>query len=259
MGDVLSGLVAFPTVVYTVLLVPLLAYWLLVILGAVDLDAGGGHDGLIDAALAKSEVAGGLLDAAAAKGEAVAGALHGGEASMLTEGSSGLGAFGLRRVPITVSVTLVTLFGWVASFCAMHFLGPLLLTALPTGAVGGLVLAGSLAVAVPLASLATRPLEGLFRTSEGRKRHELIGSVCHVRSGRVDGTFGQATFQDQGAELLLDVCVDVGPGKSASMKRGDAAIIIEYDEQRHAYVVEPYEDILGSEETGSSHSSHSES
>lgn len=67
MGDVLSGLVAFPTVVYTVLLVPLLAYWLLVILGAVDLDAGGGHDGLIDAALAKSEVAGGLLDAAAAK------------------------------------------------------------------------------------------------------------------------------------------------------------------------------------------------
>lgn len=243
MSELIAGLTAYPTVVFTVALGFVAAYWLLVIVGAVDLDGDGGHDGLLDALAAKGKVVGEALDGAAAKGEVVAGALENGasvEHPGLDDAGAAVAALNLRRAPITVTATFLTLFSWIVSFIAMRFLGPIASVALPSWLFGTMVLVGSVAAAIPLTSLATRPLEGLFRTTEGRKRDELVGSLCQVRTGRVDGGFGQAVLQDEGAELVLDVRVDARYGATPAMKRGDWAMIIGYDEERAAYLVEPY-------------------
>jgi hypothetical protein len=122
---------------------------------------------------------------------------------------------------------------------------------LPEWLFGGVVFAGSLALAVPLASLATRPLEGIFKTNEGRRRGDLVGSVCRIRTGRVDDGFGQATLEDDGAELVIHVRIQTADGGTPTVfERGDSALIIDYDEERGAYVVEPYEDVLGTRERG---------
>lgn len=284
MGELTSALLAFPTVIYSGALVLIVAYWLLVIAGAVDLDGGGDHGGLLDAALAKGEVAGGVLDAAAAKGEAAASALdghaaaghatagHAADTPGIDEAGSAAAFFNLRRVPLTVTLSFFALFGWIATFCGMRLLGPLALTVMPSGLFGALLFLGSLVAAVPMTSLATRPLEGLFKTSEGRKRHELVGAVCEIRSGRVDEGFGQATLQDDGAELVIDVRIDTtrlrvavadgsaaGAATSGRLKRGDSAIVIDYDEARGAYLVEPYDELLGHEGTGRDDSTRSNS
>jgi hypothetical protein len=103
---------------------------------------------------------------------------------------------------------------------------------------------------VPLTSLATKPLEGLFRTKEGRKREELIGALCRVRSGRADASFGQAVLRDEGAELVIDIRVDFTGVPETPMARGEWAMILGYDEERQAYIVSPYGELVDEIEPG---------
>lgn len=255
MNEHLAPLTTYPTVVFSAALALAVAYWLLVILGAVDLDDGGGHEGVLDALAAKGDAAAhaagamhdGALDALAAKADAAAHATGDLDVPGLDEAAAA-GAFSLRRAPVSVTASFVALFGFIVSYLAMHFAGPLATRLMPEAWFGTAVLVASLGVALPLTSFATRPFERLFRTNEGRKRDELVGSLCQVRSGRVDGGFGQAVLQDEGAELLLDVRVEVGGERIGEppppMKRGDWAIIIGYDEERSAYLVEPYGELV---------------
>gem|GEM_PF-259360 len=296
MTELVPALLAYPTGVFTVVIGLVAAYWLLVIVGAADLDHGGGHDGALDALAAKGEAAGSAVDALAAKGEAVGGAIdaaasNGDAAGGLFDGDAGIddvgvlaSAVNLRRAPITITATFLAIFGWIASFCAMRYLAPLAEQLAPAWLVGTLVFAGSLGVAVPLTSLATRPFESIFKTTEGRRRRELVGSVCRIRTGgvavpltslatrpfesifkttegrrrrelvgsvcriRTGGVgagFGQATLNDEGAELVIPVRIELCDGEPVTLARGDAAMIIDYDEERSAYVVEPYEALVG--------------
>jgi hypothetical protein len=256
-SELLPALLAYPTGVFTVVMGLVAAYWLLVIVGAADLDHGGGHDGALDALAAKGEAAGGAVDALAAKGEALGGvvdaaAAKGEAAAGLFDGDAGIdevgllpSAFNLRRAPITITATFLALFAWIACFCAMRYLAPLAESLAPSWLVGTLVFAGALGVSVPLTSVATRPFEKVFKTNEGRRRHELVGTVCRIRTGNVDEGFGQAVLNDEGAELVIPVRIELRDGTDVKLARGDAAMIIDYDEERAAYVVEPYEALVG--------------
>jgi hypothetical protein len=273
MSELLAVLLSYPTVVFTAFLGLALVYWLFVILGAVDVDMFGAKEGALEALAAKGDAAAGMLDAAAAKGEAAAGLLDGaaGKAGVLDaaaakagaaealdgggdvdvdptalKGAGGLlHALNLRRAPITVTFSLIVFFAWIASFLLTKYAGPVLGAVMPGWLAGTVFLFGALALAVPLTSMTTRPLERVFRTTEGRKSAELVGTVCRIRTGTVDETFGQASVQDGGAELLLDVRIDARSG--AELKRGDRAIIIDYDQERDRYVVEPYDAMLEEE------------
>src|SRR5439155_26393569 len=128
--------------------------------------------------------------------------------------------------PVTVTASLIAFFGWIICCCAVRYLGPLG-RALTDWLFGSAVLAGSFAQSLPLTSVATMPLEKVFKVNEGRKRHELIGSVCRIKTGSVDKGFGQAILQDEGAELLIDVRIDASGG-GKPLGRGDGAIIIDY-------------------------------
>ena len=235
----LEHFVAFPTVIFTVLLGVLLLYWLLVIVGAlgmpsVDIDAGfdGGLEG-IGEGIGAAE---GLEGAAEGGAEGVAEGV--GEA--FGEGASSLwsGLFNASRlgtVPVTVATSLLVFWMWISSMFGNIFLRPFLgdwgaaaiglLVILPLSFITGLI----------LTSIAVRPLAPLFVVHAAPSRRNLAGRICEVRSGSVTADFGQAELADGGAGLILSVRCE----KKNELKRGDLVVIVSYDEEKDTYDVEP--------------------
>ena len=94
-----------------------------------------------------------------------------------------------------------------------------------------------------------RPLSNVFKSDERAtlSRQALIGKVCRVRTGSVDGCFGQAVLVARGgAELVLTIRCDEPNG----LGRGHEALVIGFDEARRAYLVEPMEQLLGARDDG---------
>jgi hypothetical protein len=259
MTEVLALALSFPSVVYTVLLGVVLVYWLFVVVGAISLG-----DGSADAALDGFDADGAIGAGKGALEGAAKGALQGhldavaedaggfGDASDEVPGydnDSGTGsaiallvnALHLRSVPATVILSLIITFSWLVCTIAMQVAG----RDLPRAAIGpvawlSLVLAPL--VALPLTSLAARPLAKVFRHRPATQRSDLIGKTCVVRTGTVTSTFGEAVLEDGGAGLVLRVRVD----RELPVKRGDQMLIVEWDGEHESFLVEPLGPIDGS-------------
>ncbi|AUX34644.1 hypothetical protein SOCE836_068200 [Sorangium cellulosum] len=260
MAEVLAASLAFPAVIFTVVLALALIYWLFVLLGALDLDLLGGAHGDATPDLGGLEgAAKGALEGAAkgalegaAKGAlegAAKGSLEGAAKGSLegaADGAHGVGAvlvaLELHRVPATVTLTLIAAFGWFTSALSTMLAAPLWTGAgLPRWALGVTALAASLVVAVLLTSLAVRPLAPLFVTRHATSKKDLVGRVCVVSTGRVDERFGQAVIDEGGASHILDVRCDT-PG---ALRRGDRALLVSWDPDGEVFGVEPLDGLLG--------------
>jgi hypothetical protein len=249
MSELIAELLSFPTVIFTGLLGVVLLYWLSVMVGALDIDLfhahGGleGADGVVDGAIEGASAATegaihGAAHAAAGAADAADGALDGGDGHV--HGAEGLlSALSLRRAPVTVTFSLIVFFGWIASYFGMHYLSGLGALGLPSFAIGLGVLVLAILVAIPLTSLATKPLEPVFKTQSAKRRSDYVGSVCVVRTGRVDDGFGQAEIVDGGTRLLITARIDTAP-----LRRGDKALIVDYDAEREAYILEAYDALM---------------
>ncbi|EAU62711.1 conserved hypothetical protein [Stigmatella aurantiaca DW4/3-1] len=226
-------------------------YWLCVILGAAGVDmldgdvaagakaAGGTFEG-------GAKALGGVLEGSA-KGaaEGIAGAAkaaggHDADADLDAGALSGLGFAG---IPVTISGSFIVFASWTLSLlgsgAAHELLGPVL----PGGVISGGMLLLSLLLGTVLAALAVRPLRPIFVASKAPSRETLMGRVCIINSGTVTGSFGQATFADGGAGLILNVFCS----KANQLKRGDQALILGYDPARDVYEVEPVDWLLAEE------------
>lgn len=221
MLEILHIALAFPAVLFTVLLGVAVVYWVFVILGALDIDVLGGGDIDLDGL---DGAADGVLDGADA-GAADAGVLS---------------VLGLRKVPLTVSISILALLSWVICLLLVHYMGDAG-GLLPGWLLGILILAGSLFLSVPLTSLACRPLAPIFEVTEGKRRTDYIGSTCTVTTGRVDATFGQARVHAGGDVLDIQVRSD----RENAFSRNQQALIIDYDESRQAYLIETMDSVLG--------------
>ena len=216
MIELLDASLRFPTVIFTVGLCIALVYWLFVVLGALDID------------LFHGDVAG------AGKGgaEAIKGLGGDGDGHSADLDGGFWHALGLAAVPITISFSVVMLLGWVGSLLAMDY------GARGLG-VGGwlapLVLLVVIVVGIPLAGVLVRPLAPLFAVKGGKTNRDYVGATCTITTGHVDDGFGQATVEDGGTVLVIPVRCD----KVRALARGQRALIIDYDDARAAYVVEP--------------------
>jgi hypothetical protein len=228
--DIILG---FPTILYTVPLGLALLYWLFVIVGALDIDliSLDGVDGALDGA------AEGALEGVAEGADAIG---HGGGLASL------LSALNLGKVPLTISFSFIIFFGWIASYIGASVVG----SAVPAGTahtlldVAVMLLAGVLGVAVT--SQAVRPLAPAFHTHQAASRDASVGKLCTIRTGSVTETFGQAEVADGGAGLLLEVRAPEGNG----LKRGDQALIYDYDAERELFLVEPLAPLEGAHRVG---------
>lgn len=240
MEQFLEAALALPTLVYTALVAVSLGYWGLVIAGAVDLNPFDGAEGAIKGGV-EGAVKGGVegavkggaeaVKALAADGADVAGAAK--AAGALTE----LLAFlGLRQVPITISLSLFSLFGWTLSYFTRFFLDPMLpavasaLAATAASVAGGLVLTGAV----------TRPLSRLFIDKVTAGGQALVGRTAIVTID-VDERGGQAEIHADNV-ILSARCA---PG--LRIARGVEVVILEMDEQGVA-LLEPLQALVPSEQ-----------
>ncbi|OUJ74687.1 OB-fold-containig protein [Hymenobacter crusticola] len=216
MTELLRAAVLPPNLLPTGLLVFVLLYWLTVIVGLLDfksLDLDTSHD----------------FD----------GPHHGHAASPDGIGVSWLnhvlGFFNLGRVPLMVFVSFVALPLWVGSILLNYSLGN---TALLPGL---LLLVPLFAGSLLLAKVLTTPFVRLFNALE--KNHDSgaqpLGKVCTVLLPTTRERLGQASVKLlNGAPLILNVRA---ASAAAELRKGDSALVIDYDAEQRCYLIEPYE------------------
>ncbi len=200
----LSIALSFPTLIFSVLLSVALFYWLLAMIGLIDLDV--------------------LPISMTPDGEELQ---LGGVAGLLMK-------FGLDGVPLTLILSVVTLLAWLISYFAGFFL----LQHLPwdflrygLGAVASVL---AVIIALPFAGLLLRPFRGLFAKTKPIDSVSLLSEVAVVRSPVVTLSQGTAEMNDGGAGLILQVRAEPG-----QFVRGDRVVLVEYVEAANAYRVIP--------------------
>jgi hypothetical protein len=227
MEEFLQIALSFPTVIFSGMLIGVLLYWTMVIVGAVDidlfdLDIDLDTDFDIDMDL-DADVDGDFdVDADGPS----AGIMH-----------SLMAAIGLGTVPVTIIGSIVTLAAWFLSFAAVYYLGPVLGTSVFAGL--GIVVV-SFVLSLPITSVFTHPLKGIFTTHTHTGGQTLVGKLCKVTSGSVTQTFGQAEVDDGGAGLIVSIRCET----EGALKRGSRALLIEYNAEQDIYFVEPYDNLL---------------
>lgn len=200
----------FPTVIYSTLLGVVVIYWLVGMLGLIDLDFGGDVD--VDAD----------IDA---------------DIDVNVGGLTGLFlTFGLTGVPFTLVISIIILICWLISF----YLQLYLLSWLPDGwlyyLMGAITDFVVFLVSLPITAVIIRPLKGMFKSVETATSHHLVGSEGTVVTGKVTDKFGQARVFNDGAEILLDVRCD----DQHTLSKGDKVLLIEYTTDSHTYIIAPY-------------------
>jgi hypothetical protein len=221
MGPFYQNIASFPTVVFTFFLGVTLLYWLVAVLGLIDIevldfdmpDAEGQLDINPDTGLSSPDVLAGLML-----------------------------RFGLQGVPVTVIISFISLFGWLLSYYGAHFLLGFAPDGLPRFLLGIPVLAVALFLAVMLTAQVIKPLRRFFRKAQQQTVRHLLGQTAIVRTSRVDNDFGEATLEDGGAGLILKV----RSAGSETFRKGDRVVLLEHRPEENVYRVISEDEFKGS-------------
>lgn len=199
----LQIVLAFPTVLFSIVLAVAAGYWLMAALGIVEIDA-------LDVAQVPD---GDSLDI-----EGVAGLLM---------------KFRLGGIPLSLILTVLVFFAWLASY----FTDYLLLRHLPfewlRWVLGVVVLLLSALAGLFATSFVLRPFRKAFERLRPASARSILGQVGVVRSPDVSPVRGYAAFDDGGAALTLQV----RSHDQQAFQRGDRVVLIEYLATENAYRV----------------------
>lgn len=230
MEEFLRIIASFPTMPLTVGLGVVVAYWLFALVTGAD-HSGAGADASADS------VAGALKGAPEVFTTGAEGHVDGpSDASDAPEGGL-LSLLGLGRVPVTIVFSLAALLGWTASALACLALAPVALLSQLA------VLLGAIVSGLLGAALVLRPLGRALAASRPMRSRDALGHVCVITSGRVDASFGTATVEDGGAGLNLHVRCS----QPNQLKKGDRAVLVDFDAKANTYELEPIDWLLPQE------------
>ena len=198
MSEFIEGCFSWPSYPATVLLLLVCGYWVLVMIGAVDME-------ILDFDLD--------VDA---------------DASILQFGFIPLKFLNLGSVPTMLWVSVFALVGWVLSRLldspAPH---PSFQWAGDTQAI-----LRDFGVAAIATKFVTAPLRGRFDPAEPNRARELIGHTCVITTSEVTDSFGEAEYATDGAPLKLNVRTSDGP-----LTKGDSAVIVDFTAENNLYFV----------------------
>lgn len=212
MDAFLTAMFAFPTAAFSVALGVAMLYWLLVILGALDLDLlhigdhghAGGHE-----------------------------ADHGAHAGH--NPNAVLEFLRIGQVPLTIILSLFVLFGWIVSLAATTFVRPHV-PGWSWWVFGLIALVAALVAAFVLTGLAVAPLAALFSLKGAHAADDLVGKMVVVTSSTVDTRYGTARYdRPTGEDVLLQVICDA----HHQLRRDDQAVVLDYDRASGVYRIAP--------------------
>ncbi|RMX01477.1 ubiquinone biosynthesis protein UbiH [Allofranklinella schreckenbergeri] len=204
MHSFLQIVTSFPTVVFSILLAVVVLYWLVVALGLLETE---------------------VLDSLFFDADGLDGADAGALAGLLSR-------LGLGGVPLTVILSLIVLFGWLASYFAVLIALPLLGHPAVHFALGAAVFAAASLAAIALTSLALKPVRALLRKIPQEEPKTLLGRVGVVRSASVNAQSGYAAVDDGGAGLVLQIRTH-----GDELPRGSRVVLIEPLPEQRAWRV----------------------
>lgn len=200
-----QNFLSFPVSIFSALLVIVVFYWLVASLGLLEIDA--------------LDIDGGADGGEEAVGESLTGLLM---------------KLGLSGVPVTLTITFITLFGWFISYFSVHLFLRFIDNDLIRYSLGTVIFLVTFAIAIFLTSIVIRPLRSLFKKlNTTTTAKTLIGQTVEIRSASVTTQNGQANYEDGGAGMILQVRAS----DENTFKRGDRAVILSYDEVTHSYLI----------------------
>jgi hypothetical protein len=182
-------------------------YWLLSLLGTVDLDT---FDIDFDG---ETDVDGG------ASGDGVFGFL--------------MRAVNAQDVPVMIIFSLLILFMWSLAILSNYYLNPS-----ENGWIAVGLLVGNFVASALLVKAVTQPLRPLMRAIKHDQEHQepLIGLTGTVKSGTLDQDFGQVEVpRTNGAPALLNAIL---PDGHDLLSRGDAVLVISFDPEKDKHLVQ---------------------
>lgn len=239
MQEFFSAIIGSPTVLFTVALIVIILYWLMVIVGAIGVDIL--HVG--EAAGAKIEgMVGGAVEgkiegmAEAATEAAVEGHVEG-HVGAAASGGGFLAMLGFGKIPATVVISSLVLWSWAACVLLVKFGGRLGLPEISLQ-LGAPVLA--MFVAGVLTGTIVRVISRFIVHHEPLRRADLIGKLCTITTGRVDANFGTALISEHGVDLTVDVRCD----PPNALRRHAMAVIVSHDAEHNFFIVEAYDQPL---------------
>ena len=208
MNELLEAATVPANIIPTALLAFVLLYWLVVLVGLIDLD-------FINLEI-ETDV------------EPDAGSIE-----TIAWLNSVLTFFNLGRVPFMLFLSFLMLPFWALALLANYYLGT------GNNFIGFLLLLPAFIAALFIAKVLTAPFIRLFAVFE--KEHNsnavVLGQVCTVILPATPTEMGQATVKTEGSPLLLNVKTT----GSANLKKGETALVLEYDEKSKFYLIEPYQ------------------
>lgn len=188
---------SFPTAIYTVLLLVCMVYWAGAVLGLIDIDIIN-----IDTD----------LDLNADSGHTMPDVLAG----LFIK-------FKLVGVPVVITLSMITLFGWFICYFMVHFILGGFDNSIIRFLLGIPIFAASLVAAAWITTFAMKPLRGVFKHTTTETHKHILGQRAVVRTSRVDENFGEATLDDGGAGLILKIRAT----GDDTFTKGDRVVIFE--------------------------------
>lgn len=219
MDALVTAITAFPTNALSILMVAAVLYWLLVIIGALDIDLlhfdhdiGHDHD------------VGGHHDS---------GSDHDSHAGY--NPNVILEFLRIGKVPLTLIASLFVFSAWSVSLASTTVLRPML-PGWSWWFFGGLTLIAAAVIAFLATGIILAPLAKLFSLEGEHAANDLIGKMVEVTSSTVDPRFGTARYdRPTGEDVILNVICDA----RHILKRGDQAVVMEYDRATGVYRIAP--------------------
>ena len=205
MNELLDAAVSAPNIIPTALLVFVLVYWLVVIVGAIDLDF---FDVDVDLG-AEADVDGEL------------------SVSWLNHV---LAFFNLGQVPFMLFLTFLVVPWWAITVLGNYYVGN------ESFIFSLAILIPALLVSLFIAKFLTMPFVRVYQALDQEDNTTPVGKICRITSAASPTKVGQAQVTTGGAPILLNVRAYEG----SSLLAGDSAMVIEYDAGRNVYLVEPY-------------------
>lgn len=211
--------------VYTTLFCLILLYWLTVFIGfldfsSLDIDVDVDADVEVDVDIDAD------IDADADTGVSSGGSVF----------LSFLAFFNIGKVPFMIFMSFFALFFWVIGILGNRYIGE--------GSVNfGLIwFLPNLFVSLLLSKFATQPLRGVFKDQENEfnTSKDILGKICIAKFPVDANSVAQAEVPSQtgGASITIKVRTNEG----MTIAKGEKGLVIDYDEEKNIYILEPFFD-----------------